>query len=327
MAEMNGFTPGFFLHAFKGESHMEKTNETVAPTRLYKDSVFRMLFSDKERLLSLYNALNGTDYTDPDELEINTLENAIYLGRKNDISFIIHSQMYLYEHQSTVNPNMPLRNLFYVASLFTRMVTEKNLFSKQPVRLPKPYFVVFYNGTEEQPERRILRLSELYEPKVNREMIRLVKEQPELELKTLVININKGHNEELKKSCRDLYEYMVYVDKVRGYAKDYPLEKAVEMAISYCIKNGILAAFLLERRAEVMSMSIFEYDQELHFRQIAEENQEAGWKKGHQEGRTMEKLSNLKSLMETLGWTAEQAMAALKVPPEEQEKYMEMLKQ
>ena len=310
---------------------MKKTNETAVPTRLYKDSVFRMLFSDKERLLNLYNALNGTNYTDPDELEINTLENAIYLGRKNDISFIIHSQMYLYEHQSTVNPNMPLRNLFYVASLFTRMVTEKNLLSKQPIHLPKPYFVVFYNGTEEQPERRLLRLSELYEPKVNREMIRLAEEQPELELKTLVININKGYNKELKKSCRDLYEYMVYVVKVREYAKDYPLEKAVKNAIAYCIKNGILAAFLLERRAEVMSMSIFEYNQELHFRQIAEENQEAGWKKGHQEGETqgkmMEKLSNLKSLMETLGLTAEQAMKALKVPEEEQEKYMKMLNQ
>ena len=138
-----------------------------------------------------------------------------------------------------------------------------------------------------------------------------------------MININRGYNEELKKSCHDLYEYMVYVDKVREYANDYPLEKAVALAISYCIQNGILAAFLLERRAEVMSMSIFEYNQELHFRQIAEENQEAGEAKG----RTMEKLSNLKSLMETLGLTAEQAMAALQVPEDEREKYMKMLNQ
>ncbi len=309
---------------------MEKTNEVATPIRNYKDSVFRMLFSEKKALLSLYNALNGTDYTDPEELEINTLESAIYLGRKNDISFIIQSQMYLYEHQSTMNPNMPLRNLFYVASLYTRMVNERNLFSTQEICLPKPYFVVFYNGTEDQPERQMLRLSVLYEPKLNREIIRMADEQPELELKTLVININKGYNEELKKSCRDLYGYMVYVDKVREFARGYPLEKAVEMAISYCIRNDILAEFLSKHRAEVMSMSIFEYNQELHFRQIAEENQAVGWEKGKAEGKAegkaMATLANLRSLMETAGWTAEQAMAALKISEEEQEKYKELLK-
>ena len=306
---------------------MEKTSELAMPVRNDKDSVFRMLFSEKKALLSLYNALNGTDYTDPEELEINTLESAIYLGRKNDISFIIQSQMYLYEHQSTMNPNMPLRNLFYVASLYTRMVNERNLLSTQEICLPKPYFVVFYNGTKDQPERQMLRLSKLYKPKLNWETIRMANEQPELELKTLVININKGYNEELKKSCRDLYGYMVYVDKVREFARDYPLEKAVEMAISYCIRNDILAEFLSKHRAEVMSMSIFEYNQELHFRQIAEENQAVGWEKGKAEGKAMATLANLRSLIETLGMTAEQAMTALKISKEEQEKYKELLKQ
>ncbi len=164
---------------------MTKQKEVTTPIRNYKDSVFRMLFSERKALLGLYNALNGTCYTDPEELEINTLENAIYLGRKNDISFIIQSQMYLYEHQSTMNPNIPLRNLFYVASLYTRMAGERNLFSSQEIYLPKPYFVVFYNGTDAQPERRIFRLSDLYEPKACREMIQMTEEQPELELKTL----------------------------------------------------------------------------------------------------------------------------------------------
>lgn len=267
---------------------VKETNEVI-PVRNYKDSVFRMLFSEKERLLSLYNALNGTDYTDPDELEINTLENAIYLGRKNDISFIIQNQMYLYEHQSTLNPNMPLRNLFYVASLYTRMVDDEKLLSRKAVKLPKPYFVVFYNGTDKQPERLLLKLSELYEAGSGEKRIRIMEEQPELELKTLVININKGYNEELKESCRDLYGYMVYVDKVREFAKIYPLETAVKMAVSYCIENDILAEFLTKCRAEVMSMSIFEYDQEKHFRQIAEENRADGWeegrKTGHREGK------------------------------------------
>ena len=270
---------------------MEDVKETndVTPVRNYKDSVFRMLFSEKERLLSLYNALNGTEYTDPDELEINTLENAIYLGRKNDISFIIQNQMYLYEHQSTLNPNMPLRNLFYVASLYTRMVDDEKLLSRKAFRLPKPYFVVFYNGTDKQPERLLLKLSELYEPGSGENRIRITDEQPELELKTLVININRGYNEELKQSCRDLYGYMVYVDKVREYAKRYPLETAVEMAINYCIEHDILSDFLRKRRAEVMSMSIFEYNQEAHLRQVAEENRADGWeegrKTGHREGK------------------------------------------
>lgn len=302
---------------------MERTKEVATPIRNYKDSVFRMLFSEKKPLLSLYNALNGTDYTDPEELEINTLENAIYLGRKNDVSFIIGSQLYLYEHQSTMNPNIPLRNLFYVASLYTRMVGTRNEFSSQPVSLPRPYFVVFYNGTEEQPEHRIFRLSDLYESKPDREMIRLTKEQPELELKTLAININKGYNEELKKSCRDLYGYMVYVDKVREFAKNHPLEKAVEMAITYCIQNDILAEFLSKRRTEVMSMSIFEYNQEEHFRQIAKENLAAG----KNEGAEMATLANLRSLMETVGWSAEQAFDALRIPEAEREKYIKMLKQ
>ncbi|MBQ6875184.1 MAG: hypothetical protein IJN46_02985 [Lachnospiraceae bacterium] len=297
---------------------MERTNEVATPIRNYKDSVFRMLFSERKTLLSLYNALNGTDYTDPEELEINTLENAIYLGRKNDVSFIIGSQLYLYEHQSTMNPNIPLRNLFYVASLYTRMVGARNEFSSQPVSLPRPYFVVFYNGTEAQPERRIFQLSDLYESKPDREMIRLTEEQPELELKTLAININKGYNEELKRNCQDLYGYMVYVDKVREFAKNHPLEKAVEMAITYCIQNDILAEFLLKRRTEVMSMSIFEYNQEEHFRQIAKENQAEGAEKAT--------LVYLRNLMETLQLTVDQAFDALKIPEEERKKYSKMLK-
>ena len=318
---------------------MTQGKETTMPIRNYKDSVFRMLFSEPEALLGLYNALNGTDYTDPEELEINTLENAIYLGRKNDISFIIQSQMYLYEQQSTTNPNIPLRNLFYVASLYTRMVSDRNLnlFGSKPVHLPKPYFVVFYNGTVTQPERRIFRLSELYEPKTCREMIKMTGEQPDMELKTLAININKGYNEELKKSCRDLYGYITYVDKVREFAKDQPLEKAVERAITHCIENDILAEFLSKRRAEVMSMSIFEYDQEKHFRQIAEENMAEGWEKGRlagreegiaigkAEGKRLATLENIRGLMDSLGTTAEQAMIILKIPIEERDVYAEQL--
>lgn len=209
--------------------------EIGIPVRNYKDSVFRMLFSEKHTLLRLYNALNGTAYTDPDELEINTLKNAIYLGRKNDISFIIQSQLYLYEHQSTANPNMPLRNLFYLAELYTRMTDEENLHGSRKVLVPRPHFIVFYNGTDRQPERQTLKLSEAFLPLEANELI-----SPDVELKTLFININKGYNEELKKNCQDLYGYMIYVDRVRENAKKYSLELAVELAIDSCIREGIL---------------------------------------------------------------------------------------
>lgn len=209
--------------------------------------------------------------------------------------------MYLYEHQSTLNPNMPLRNLFYVASLYTRMAGGKKLFGTKAVSLPKPYFVVFYNGTEGQPERLMLKLSELYKTGNQEERIRITEEQPELELKTLVVNINKGYNEELKKNCRDLYGYMVYVDKVREFAKIHPLKTAVEMAISYCIENDILAEFLTARRTEVMSMSIFEYDQEEHLRQVAEENRAEGWEKGRQVGLCEGKIAGILDLLAEYG--------------------------
>ena len=194
------------------------------------------------------------------------------------------------------------------------MIGDRELFSTKAVSLPKPYFVVFYNGTDEQPERLLLKLTELYETGDRESRIRITEEQPELELKTLVININRGYNEELKRSCRDLYGYMGYVDKVREFAKIYPREVAVKMAIDYCIEHDILADFLTARRAEVMSMSIFEYDQEAHLRQVAEEN------------KAVAILECIESLRKTLGLTAEQAMEALRIPETEWSVYMKNLK-
>lgn len=133
--------------------------------RTYKDTLFRMLFRDKENLLSLYNAVNGTDYTDTDNLEITTLENAVYMNYKNDISFIFHFELLLYEHQSTVNPNMPLRQLFYVSGVLQKRTRNDNIYGTSLIHLPLPKFAVFYNGATPQPEKQILRLSDSYEQK------------------------------------------------------------------------------------------------------------------------------------------------------------------
>ena len=127
--------------------------------RNYKDTVFRMLFSDRKNLLSLYNAVNQTDYRNPEELEIVTLENAIYMGMKNDLAFIMDTNLYLYEHQSTYNPNMPLRDLFYICSEYQKLVDKKSLFSSTLQKIPAPNFIEFYNGSMGIADCTELRLS------------------------------------------------------------------------------------------------------------------------------------------------------------------------
>ena len=140
-----------------------KDTSNIAVNRNYKDTVFRMLFSDKKNLLSLYNAVNGRSYTNPEELEIVTLDNAIYMGMKNDLAFIVDMNLYLYEHQSTYNPNIPLRDLFYISSEYQKLVDKKSLYVSSIVKIPEPQFIVFYNGTRKADDKQELRLSQMYE--------------------------------------------------------------------------------------------------------------------------------------------------------------------
>ena len=246
--------------------------------RNYKDTVFRMLFDEKENLLSLYNAVNGTAYTDVDKLEVTTLENAVYMNYKNDLSFVFDFRLMVYEHQSTVNPNMPLRDLFYVAKVLQARVKDENLYSAALVKIPAPKFIVFYNGVDPQPEQKTLLLSDAYEKR---------QEQPELELAVSVYNINLGHNTALLGACRMLKEYAQYVDRVRVLAKAMPFPDAVENAVDYCIKNGILADFLSKNRAEAIAVSIFEYDEEKHMKSEREEWRNIGREEGIKQGRSI----------------------------------------
>ena len=145
---------------------MEKLATTVSEPhakREYKDTVFRMLFSDKEKLLSLYNAMNDRHYENAEDLKIVTLKNAIYMGMKNDLAFMVDTQICLYEHQSTKNPNMPLRDMFYISLEYQAYVNNKSLYSSTLQKLPTPKFVIFYNGTEDLEECTELRLSDAYE--------------------------------------------------------------------------------------------------------------------------------------------------------------------
>lgn len=234
-----------------------------------------MLFSDRNELLKLYNAINGTSYDDPDLLQVNTLENAVYMSMQNDVSFIIDMRLNLYEHQSTYSPNLPVRYLLYVADVYSDYTKDMNLYGTKAVKLPTPRFVIFYNGQAEQPDRKELRLSELFS---------IPDADPSLELKAVMLNINKGHNRKLMETCRTLQDYAEYTFRVREYAAEMPLDLAVEQAITECISEGILADFLRKNRAEAKKVSIYEYDEERHMRQTREEGMEEGYANGFSQG-------------------------------------------
>ena len=247
------------------------TKKPLTANKKYKDTVFRMLFSDRKNLLSLYNAINGTGYENPEELEIVTLENAIYMGMKNDLAFIIDTNLFLYEHQSTYNANMPLRDLFYIAGEYQKLVDHKSLYSSALQKIPAPNFIVFYNGTEKKKERWENLLSEAYENQTG---------EPNLELRVVTFNINEGHNRELMEQCQILREYAHYVAKVRNYTKEMKLDAAVECAVNECIHEGILAEFLRMNWAEVIAMSIFEYNKEEEEKKLRKAEFEAGVAEG-----------------------------------------------
>ena len=260
--------------------------------RNYKDSIFRMLYLDEKELLNLYNAVNGTNYTDVENLEVNTLQNAIYMNMKNDVSFLFNFQVNLYEQQSTVNPNMPLRDLIYVSKLLQNIVRDCDLYGSTLVKIPAPRFVVFYNGREKQPERTVYRLSDSFSKK---------QENPELELKVTVLNINAGNNADILGNCKTLREYMQYTDRVRAYALQMPIEEAVEQAITECINEGILAEFLKKNRAEAMEVSIIEYNEELHLANLRREGYEEGLEHGITQGITQGKALDILELLSELG--------------------------
>ena len=296
-----------------------KTKTQPVVIRNYRDTLFRMLYRNKKRLLSLFNAVNGTQYDNPDDLTITTLEGVLYLGMKNDVSCIIDMMMQLYEHQSTVNPNMPLRNLFYVSDLLQKYIYEEgiDIYSRKQIKIPTPKFVVFYNGDEEQPERKEIRLSKAFSANTG---------ETNMELVVLQININKGQNEELKASCKTLQEYAEFTERAREHRKEMELEDAIRTTIDECIRDGILKDFLLKNKAEVYHMCLYEFDVELHERVLREEEREEGRLEGIREGRLagqQEGMQNGKKFAKQVfkafmsGKTPETIAEELNVPLEE----------
>ncbi len=213
----------------------------MAENREYKSDVFSMLMEDKENALAVYNALNGSSYEDPEQVEMCRLEKSISLSIRNDAAFIIDMNVSIYEHQSSYNPNMPLRSLLYVVDIFKGFFERKDLFGSRLITLPAPKFAVFYNGPRSRPSKEDLKLSSAYSH---------TDERPQLELICTVYNINPGQNEMLQ--CKVLDEYTSFIETVRRYEngkEEHPVEKAIEE----CIQNHILEKFLKERGTEVIN--------------------------------------------------------------------------
>lgn len=227
--------------------------------RKYKDRLFRLVFQEKKDLLQLYNAINDTEYQDEEMLKINTLEDVVYMRMKNDVSFLVGNMLNLYEHQATFNPNMPLRGLFYFAELLQGFLAEKgqDIYKSTLVKIPLPQYIVFYNGTKEEPDKRELYLSDSY-------FSHQKKGQESLECKVIMLNINLGHNRKLMEKCRKLMEYACFVSKIRNYLTEMSLEDAADRAVHDCIAEGILADILKKNQAEVRKVILTEYDEDWH---------------------------------------------------------------
>ena len=224
--------------------------------RLYKDRVFKFIFGNpenKEWTLSLYNAVNGSNYRNPDDIQFNTIEDAVYMSMKNDVSFIILDEMNLWEHQSSFNPNMPMRFLTYGTQLYEKYTATSGYykFSRKLQRLPKPHCICFYNGTEEQPEQQVLKLSDAFGG------------EGDIEVKVKMLNVNYGKNRELMETCQPLREYAWLVDRVREHQRVLQnLEAAVDASIDEMPDSFVIRTLIEAHRAGVKKMFLTEYDEE-----------------------------------------------------------------
>ena len=247
--------------------------------RKVKDVLFRAVFGEnKKALLELYNLLNGTDYTDTEGLEIVTIEDAFFITYKNDVAYVFSGVISLYEHQSTVNPNMPVRFLIYISEEYQKIVglMKKDIYGKSLISLPTPKCVVFYNGEQDAPDVQEIQLSDAFS---NKEVA------ADLQLKVTVININYGHNKEMMDRCATLEEYAHFVNILRDNAAHYDINTAGDVTIEYCIEHGILADFLKEKKSEVLGMILRDFDRKKYEYTLKEDAREEGREEGREVGR------------------------------------------
>ena len=261
----------------------------------YKDSVFVDIFYSDEtaekNLLSLYNALHNTELKNTELIRKIKVEDVLYMNFKNDLSAVInHEILELMEHQSTINPNMPLRMLLYLGRAYEQLVETEARYRTTLVKIPLPEFYVFYNGKRDCPAEQELRLSDAY---------RKIPGRNSAELVVTVININSVKSHTILNKCRILKEYSLFIDMVRKYEKE---ENGMKKAIEECIQNGILAEYLKRKGSEVRNMLIAEYDYETDIRVKQEEAKLEGIQEGIQEERKqmiINALETTKSIRQT----------------------------
>ena len=290
--------------------------------REFKSDVFSMLMEYPEYALEVFNALNGTAYSDPNLVEICTLTKGISLSVRNDASFIIDTDLSLYEHQSTYNPNMPLRSLIYLGEVIKPLVKDKDLYGRNRIKIPTPHLVVFYNGTKDCPEREPQKLSDSYEHDG----------APEVELICTMYNINSGHNEDFMSKCPVLQEYMCFVDKVREF-ENAESKTPIDSAIQWCIKNDILKVFLSTRKDEVKKAMTIDMTFEAREEIIRREEHEAGRAEGREEGRTEGRaagakeaiINSVEQLMKNMHLSSEEALSAIGIDEKEKDMYLSIL--
>jgi hypothetical protein len=246
-------------------------------TREYKDRLFKFIFGNpqhKEWTLSLYNAINGSNYTNTDDLEFTTIENAVYMSMKNDVSFLVNDTMNLYEQQSTFNPNMPVRFLIYSGMIYSKHIDKSkkyHIYSTRLQKLPVPKCICFYNGKTEKDDRTILRLSDAFS----------VQGEADIEVTVTMINVNYGHNNSLLEACMPLGDYSFFVERVRqNYTIYGDADKAIDRSLEELPDNSLIKPFLMNNKAEVKNMCITEYDEEKAMAVLKEEFLEEGIEKG-----------------------------------------------
>ena len=251
----------------------------MSTNREYKDNLFKRVFGDQSQtgsLLSLYNALNGTHYDDPNAVTVNTLEDVVYVHIKNDVSFILDGRITLLEQQSSVNPNMPIRGLLYFSRLYENYISANsiNLYGTRLKKLPAPQYFVLYNGTADMPARQELRLSDAFEVPSDA-----------LECVARVINLNDAENAELINRCKPLNDYVTFVSGVKELqSKGCGLKEAIDTMVDWCIEHDILREILLKDKEGVTGVVLEEFDEELYKKDLFEEGLEQGIKQGIEQG-------------------------------------------
>ncbi len=286
--------------------------------RKHTDVLFRRLFRDKKDLLELYNALNGSAYENPDELDVVTMEDVIFMKMKNDLSFIIGNSLNLYEHQSTWNPNMPLRGLLYFAQQFEGLVSvrEDDLYGRGKIILPTPVYIVFYNGSNMAGDSVLLYLSDSFSAGRGSGC---------LECTCKVLNITRGHNRTLMDKCHRLWEYSEFTSQIednRNMGMDR--EEAILTAIDNCISSNILTDILKNEKSEVYHMLLTEYDEKKHLKHTFEEGRQEGISIGRQEGILAGRQDKLREMVQkklAKGKTLAQIADELEEDPSDIEKF------